>query len=256
MIRRSEHPQHPPGTSRGAEAPPLHRIKRLGCFGGVTRRFLRCRWCGGVGSRAGCRRGGCRGRVGPNGYCRRPAVLVVERAGAGAVVDGAEGPLVDGVVEASIADTASQDGAFLVGAAAAAAVVDVKAGHQLSRTGNQQHKAALRRIALTRAPAIAQHSPHTPANRRVTPPWPHGCPTSQSPPSCSGAPTIKIVDADYGRAYAQVIPGARVELLTETGHSPQLETPAQVLKALNDKVSHRPRRRGLIDARHAAGVRL
>ena len=24
----SEHPQHPPGTSRGAEAPPLHRIKR------------------------------------------------------------------------------------------------------------------------------------------------------------------------------------------------------------------------------------
>ena len=29
MIRRSEHPQHPPGTSRGAEAPPLHRIKRL-----------------------------------------------------------------------------------------------------------------------------------------------------------------------------------------------------------------------------------
>ena len=27
MIRGSEHPQHPPGTSRGAEAPPLHRIK-------------------------------------------------------------------------------------------------------------------------------------------------------------------------------------------------------------------------------------
>jgi hypothetical protein len=25
----SEHPQHPPGTSRGAEAPPLHRIKRF-----------------------------------------------------------------------------------------------------------------------------------------------------------------------------------------------------------------------------------
>ena len=66
----------------------------------------------------------------------------------------------------------------------------------------------------------------------------------------------QIVDADYGRAYAQVIPGARVELLTETGHSPQLETPAQVLKALNDKASHRPRRRGLIDARQAAGGRL
>jgi len=26
VIRGSEHPQHPPGTSRGAEAPPLHRI--------------------------------------------------------------------------------------------------------------------------------------------------------------------------------------------------------------------------------------
>jgi pimeloyl-ACP methyl ester carboxylesterase len=51
----------------------------------------------------------------------------------------------------------------------------------------------------------------------------------------------QIVDADYGRAYAQAIPTARFELLTETGHSPQLETPAQVLKALNGKALH-PRR--------------
>jgi hypothetical protein len=43
------------------------------------------------------------------------AVLVVERSCACAVVDGAEGPLVDGVVEPSIADTTSQDGAFLTG---------------------------------------------------------------------------------------------------------------------------------------------
>jgi pimeloyl-ACP methyl ester carboxylesterase len=48
----------------------------------------------------------------------------------------------------------------------------------------------------------------------------------------------QIVDADYGRAYAQAIPGAQFELLTETGHSPQLETPAQVLKVLNDKALH------------------
>ncbi len=41
------------------------------------------------------------------------AVLVVERSGAWAVVDGAEGPLVDGVVEPSIPDVASQDGPFL-----------------------------------------------------------------------------------------------------------------------------------------------
>jgi pimeloyl-ACP methyl ester carboxylesterase len=49
-----------------------------------------------------------------------------------------------------------------------------------------------------------------------------------------------IVDVAYGRAYAQAVPTARFELLTGTGHSPQLETPAQVLKALNDKAPHRP----------------
>ena len=32
-----EHPQHPPGTSRGAEAPPLHHIKRrTGCEGRIS----------------------------------------------------------------------------------------------------------------------------------------------------------------------------------------------------------------------------
>jgi pimeloyl-ACP methyl ester carboxylesterase len=51
----------------------------------------------------------------------------------------------------------------------------------------------------------------------------------------------QIVDAEYGRAYARAIPTAQFELLTETGHSPQLETPAQVLKALNGKALH-PRR--------------
>jgi pimeloyl-ACP methyl ester carboxylesterase len=50
----------------------------------------------------------------------------------------------------------------------------------------------------------------------------------------------QIVDADYGRAYAQAIPTAKFELLPETGHSPQMETPAQVLKVLNDKGLHRP----------------
>jgi len=49
-----------------------------------------------------------------------------------------------------------------------------------------------------------------------------------------------IVDVAYGRAYAQAIPTANFELLTETGHSPQLETPAQVLKALYDNAPHRP----------------
>ena len=41
-----------------------------------------------------------------------------------------------------------------------------------------------------------------------------------------------IVDADYGRAYATAIPMARFQLLTATGHSPQLETPGQVDRAV------------------------
>ncbi|WP_370075478.1 alpha/beta fold hydrolase [Streptacidiphilus sp. MAP12-16] len=44
----------------------------------------------------------------------------------------------------------------------------------------------------------------------------------------------RIVEADYGRAYAAAIPMARFQLLTGTGHSPQLETPDQVLDAIWD----------------------
>jgi pimeloyl-ACP methyl ester carboxylesterase len=43
-----------------------------------------------------------------------------------------------------------------------------------------------------------------------------------------------IVDADYGRAYAAAIPMARFQLLPKTGHSPQLETPDQVIHAIWD----------------------
>jgi len=42
----------------------------------------------------------------------------------------------------------------------------------------------------------------------------------------------RIADPGYGRAYAAAIPGARFELLTETGHLPQLETPEQLLRAV------------------------
>ena len=41
------------------------------------------------------------------------AVLVIERSRAWAVVDRAEGPLVDGVIEATVAYVAGQNGAFL-----------------------------------------------------------------------------------------------------------------------------------------------
>ena len=43
-----------------------------------------------------------------------------------------------------------------------------------------------------------------------------------------------IADADYGRAYAAAIPMARFQLLPDTGHSPQLETPDQVIHAIWD----------------------
>jgi pimeloyl-ACP methyl ester carboxylesterase len=39
----------------------------------------------------------------------------------------------------------------------------------------------------------------------------------------------RIADPDYGRAFAAAIPGAQFQLLTGTGHLPQLETPAQLL---------------------------
>jgi pimeloyl-ACP methyl ester carboxylesterase len=42
----------------------------------------------------------------------------------------------------------------------------------------------------------------------------------------------RIADPAYGRAFAQAIPGAEFELLSETGHMPQLETPEKLLVAI------------------------
>ena len=44
----------------------------------------------------------------------------------------------------------------------------------------------------------------------------------------------QVVDADYGRAYAQAIPDAEFRLLEGTGHMPQTETPEQLLPVLWD----------------------
>jgi pimeloyl-ACP methyl ester carboxylesterase len=39
----------------------------------------------------------------------------------------------------------------------------------------------------------------------------------------------RVVDPDYGRAYAQSFPHARFELIPEAGHLPQIEQPARLL---------------------------
>jgi pimeloyl-ACP methyl ester carboxylesterase len=44
----------------------------------------------------------------------------------------------------------------------------------------------------------------------------------------------QIADPDYGRAYAAAIPMARFQLLKNTGHMPQIETPDQLLHAIWD----------------------
>jgi pimeloyl-ACP methyl ester carboxylesterase len=42
----------------------------------------------------------------------------------------------------------------------------------------------------------------------------------------------RIVDVDYGRAFAAAIPGARFEVLERAGHVPQIEAPEVVMRAV------------------------
>ncbi len=42
----------------------------------------------------------------------------------------------------------------------------------------------------------------------------------------------RIADPEYGRAFAAAIPKARFELLKDTGHMPQVETPGLLLEAI------------------------
>jgi pimeloyl-ACP methyl ester carboxylesterase len=58
--------------------------------------------------------------------------------------------------------------------------------------------------------------------------------TSEIPTLVLWGDSDQIVDAHYGRAYAAAIPTARFQLLTDTGHMPQVETPDQLLQAIRD----------------------
>jgi len=42
----------------------------------------------------------------------------------------------------------------------------------------------------------------------------------------------RIVDSEYGRAFAAAIPKAQFEVLAATGHMPQIETPGRLLGAI------------------------
>ncbi len=50
----------------------------------------------------------------------------------------------------------------------------------------------------------------------------------------------QIVDLEYGRAYAAAIPEARFEVLPETGHLPQIESPHQLIAVLDSFVAASP----------------
>ncbi len=50
----------------------------------------------------------------------------------------------------------------------------------------------------------------------------------------------RIADVDYGKAYAAAIPGASFEVLTETGHLPQIETPEKLIDAVWSFVEAHP----------------
>ncbi|HYU63908.1 MAG TPA: alpha/beta hydrolase [Verrucomicrobiae bacterium] len=57
--------------------------------------------------------------------------------------------------------------------------------------------------------------------------------------SAVAAPTLvlwgdsdRIVDPEYGRAFADAIPGAEFKVLTDTGHLPQIESPLPLLDAI------------------------
>jgi pimeloyl-ACP methyl ester carboxylesterase len=103
---------------------------------------------------------------------------------------------------------------------------------------------------------LAQYSFHDPSKLRLPPPTAEGLAIAQgnaatlatlssNPPMVSRFAAIKtptlviwgesdrVVDLDYGRAFAAVIPGAEFVVITEAGHLPHLENADAVFAALD-----------------------
>lgn len=113
-----------------------------------------------------------------------------------------------------------------------------------------------RDVSGMRPQELAQYSFHDPSKLRVPPPTPEGIAIAQGnaatlavlsadPPQVSRfseitTPTLviwgeadRVVDLDYGRAFADAIPGATFVTIPEAGHLPFMEDPDAVFAALD-----------------------
>jgi pimeloyl-ACP methyl ester carboxylesterase len=124
----------------------------------------------------------------------------------------------------------------------------------------------IRNISGMTPPELAKYSFHDPSNLKLPPPTTEGLAIAQgnartlaalasdpymNDPSLLGrlggihTPTLliwgasdRVVDADYGRAFAAAIPDARFELIPNAGHLPYVENASAVFAALDPFVAN------------------
>ncbi len=58
------------------------------------------------------------------------------------------------------------------------------------------------------------------------------------PTMVRGGERDRIVDVDYGRRYAEAIPGARFVVIAKAGHFPQIEQRDEVVKLITEPLAH------------------